>query len=96
MVTVRTAGGLRRVLGKEAAVSVEGDSLRDLIDQLAALFGAEVKAELLNEEGEIDYSHAFFARGERLYHAGDRIVDGDEVLIFPAIAGGRSIGGAYA
>lgn len=90
-VRVKAHGLLRAVLGNgEVTVSLEGNTLGDLIEQLAAQFGAKVKEEIFDEEGNLDYANAFFVRGERRSSLSDRIEDGDEVVVTSVIGGGRS------
>ncbi|MFQ5826494.1 MAG: MoaD/ThiS family protein [Dehalococcoidia bacterium] len=90
VIRVKAHGLLRAVLGdREVAVSPAGNTLGDLIEQLATQFGAKVKEELFDEEGNLDYSHAFFVRGERRSNLSDKIEDGDEVVVTSIIGGGR-------
>jgi molybdopterin converting factor small subunit len=90
VIRVKAHGLLRTVLGdREVVVSPAGNTLEDLIEQLAAQFGEKVKEELFDEEGNLDYSHAFFVRGERRHSLSDKIEDGDEVIVTSIIGGGR-------
>ena len=93
-IRVKAHGLLRAVLRNgEVTVSPGGNTLGDLIEQLTVQFGAKVKEELFDEEGNLDYANAFFVRGERRSNLSDRIEDGDEVVVTSVIGGGRSTGG---
>jgi len=87
-VSVTVAGSLRSLLGNKTVVMLDGETLEDLINQLATQYGIELKAELLDNKNNIDYIYAIFSKAERLYHLSDKIKDGDEILIIPIFAGG--------
>ena len=87
-VTVKVTGSLRRLLSNKTVVTLDGETLGDLINQLATQFGTELKEELLDNGNDLYYGYVVFCRGERLCHVSDRITDGDEILILSALAGG--------
>lgn len=79
---------LPRLLGtRKIVVTPQGDTLRDVIEELVAQYGQSVKKELFDEEGNLDYCYAFFAGGERLESLSDKI-EANELVIVSAVAGG--------
>lgn len=86
---VKVSGAiLPKLLGaREIIVTPDGDTLGDVIEQLIARYGQVVKEELFDKEGNLDYCYAFFANGERLESLSDKI-EGNELLILSAVAGG--------
>ena len=63
-------------------------TLADLIDQIAARYGNKVKEELLDEEGNLDYSYGIFSDGIRVGDLTTQIQDGAEVDIVMMMGGG--------
>ena len=89
VVMIRVFGMLRSILKKEElVVHLVGDTVEDLINQLAAEYGDEVRKELLNEEGNLDYSYALFVKNQRLDSLSTQVEDGNEVVIISMLAGG--------
>ena len=89
VVMIRVFGMLRSILKKEElVVHLVGDTVEDLINQLAAEYCDEVREELLNEEGNLDYSYALFVKNQRLGSLSTQVEDGDEVVIISMLAGG--------
>ena len=89
VIRVRAYGVLRSLLGDgEVVVNPKGNTLGDLIDELAARHGSKIREELFDEEGNLDYSHALFVSGQRLGSLSDEIKDGEEVVITSIIGGG--------
>jgi molybdopterin converting factor small subunit len=82
----------------ELEVCAAGDTVGDLIEELTARYGSQVKQELLDEEGmkqelldeegNLDYSHMIFVGGERVTDLQAKIQHGDEVVITGAFGGG--------
>ncbi len=88
-VTVRTHGMARVILRDvEITLDMAGNSIRDLIDQLAAQYGQEVREQLLDEQGNLDYAYLFLIGGERVDSPSHKVEDGDEIMIASMLGGG--------
>lgn len=91
-VTVRIPTPLRKLTGGADEVSVEGDTVGAVIDNLEAAH-AGLKARLCDDSGEIRRFVNVYLNDEdvRFLQGSDTAVkDGDEVSIVPAIAGGMA------
>ena len=89
-VSVRIPTPLRKLTGGTDEVSVEADSIGQLIDNLEAAH-AGLKERLCDEKGEIRRFVNIYVNDEDvrfLDGRGTQLKDGDEVSIVPAIAGG--------
>jgi molybdopterin synthase sulfur carrier subunit len=81
----------RRATGNRDRVSVEADSVQDLLDKLEGEFGG-LRGLLRNEQGEVHRHVNVYVNNEEieaLAGLGTTLKDGDEVSIIPALAGGR-------
>ncbi len=87
-VTIKITGSLRELLGSKVIIDFTGNTLAELINQLATIYGKAIKSDLLDSDGNLDYGYAIFVRGERLYSLSDNIEDNDELLISSAFTGG--------
>lgn len=89
-VKVKVHEPLRSMVGK-GSISLDwrGGTLGDLIEELARQFGPEMKGQLLDAQGNLDYTYRIFINevmADRLAHP---VHDGDEVLVLIPIGGGR-------
>jgi len=88
-VTVKVAGPLAVAVGRrEVAVELAGNSLGDIVRELAAKYGAKVTEQLLDDRGGLDFFYLAFVAGKRVHSLSALVKDGDEVLFIPALAGG--------
>ena len=95
MITVRVFGPLGYDLDRSrfntdltVKLDLAGSTLGDVIDHLAAQYGAKVKEELLDEEGNLDYAYGIFSNEERVTDLTTRIQDGAELNIIIMMGGG--------
>lgn len=89
-VMVRIPTPLRRITGGEDKVSVEGDSLADVIASLEGRFPG-IKARICDDQGQIRNFVNVYVNGEdvRFENGLDTATSaGDEISIVPAVAGG--------
>jgi len=89
-VMVRIPTPLRRITGGEDKVSVEGDSLVDVIASLEGRFPG-IKARICDDQGQIRNFVNVYVNGEdvRFENGLDTATSpGDEISIVPAVAGG--------
>lgn len=90
-VTVRIPTPLRKLTGGADEVSVEANSIGELIDNLEAAHPG-LKERLCDDAGEIRRFVNVYVNDEDvrfLEGRGTALKNGDEVSIVPAIAGGR-------
>ena len=90
-VLVRIPTPLQKLVGDKAEVQVEGDTLREVVNQLAEQNG-EIKTRLLDDNGELRRFVNVYVNEEDvrfLEKLDTPLKDGDEVSIVPAIAGGK-------
>ncbi len=88
-VTVRAFGVFSSILGNSKLVlPFAGNTVGDLINKLATQCGEKVREELLDEEGNLDYSYILLTEGERLSGLSAKIEDGDEIVIATMLGGG--------
>jgi molybdopterin synthase sulfur carrier subunit len=81
----------RRATGNRDRVSVEADSVQDLLDKLEEEF-AGLRGLVRNEQGLVHRHVNVYVNNEEieaLAGLGTALKDGDEVSIIPALAGGR-------
>jgi molybdopterin synthase sulfur carrier subunit len=89
-VLVRIPTPLQKLVGDQAEVQVEGGTLRDVVNNLAAQNG-EIKTRLLDDSGELRRFVNVYVNEEDvrfLQKLDTPLKEGDEVSIVPAIAGG--------
>jgi molybdopterin synthase sulfur carrier subunit len=89
-VTVRIPTPLRRITSGQDKVSVDGDSLSDVITSLEDRFPG-IKARICDDQGEIRNFVNVYVNGEDVrFEAGLNTATnaGDEISIVPAVAGG--------
>ncbi|MDP7240246.1 MAG: MoaD/ThiS family protein [Dehalococcoidia bacterium] len=89
-VTVRFFGRLHQLLGRDEVV-VQGSpgTIGELIWLMARQHSRVIKEELLDEDGNIDYSYALFIGGERVEGPHTPIRAGQEVTVTSMLAGGQ-------
>lgn len=88
-VTVTVHGILRSVLGESRLeADMAGSSVGDLINALVVRYGDEVKQELLDHNGNLDYAYLIFLDGRPVRCLSQEVKDGDEIVITTTIAGG--------
>lgn len=89
-VTVRIPTPLRRITNGQDRVSVEGQSLRAVIDALNKTHPG-IKERLCDESGELRHFVNVYLNGEDVRYLqglSTSTKTGDEVSIVPAVAGG--------
>ena len=89
-VLVRIPTPLQKLVGDKAEVQAEGETLRDVVNNLAAQ-NDEIKTRLLDDSGELRRFVNVYVNEEDvrfLQKLDTPLKDGDEVSIVPAIAGG--------
>ncbi len=81
----------KNIVGNEnITIEFEGTTLQDLLDNLTCQY-PKLKDTLYNTEGKVDSFVNIFVNDKPTYIDQESEVtlkDGDEILIFPAIAGG--------
>ncbi|MDQ3812547.1 MAG: MoaD/ThiS family protein [Armatimonadota bacterium] len=90
-VLVRIPTPLQKLVGDKAEVQVEGNTLREVVNQLAEQ-NADIKTRLLDDSGELRRFVNVYVNEEDvrfLQKLDTPLKDGDEVSIVPAIAGGK-------
>jgi len=79
------------VVGQEdLAIDIQGSTLQNLIDDLVAKY-PKLKEKMLDKNGNVDSFVNIFVNDKPTFSNQESDVElqeGDEVLIFPAIAGG--------
>ena len=95
MITVKVFGPLgydldRNRFNTDLTVKLDliDATLANLIDQMAVRYGAKVREELLDEEGNLDYAYGIFSDGVRVSDLATQIQDGAEVDIVMMMGGG--------
>ena len=89
-VTVRFFGRMHQLLGRDEVVAQGSPgTIGELIHMMARQHGRVIREELLDEEGNIDYSYALFVGGERVEGPHTPLRDGQEVTVTSMLAGGQ-------
>jgi MoaD family protein len=73
------------------SISIEGNSLKDLLNYLRNKESPKVKSRLFNEEGNLRSDIVIFINGKDFNLTGglnSKIKDGDEIIILPTVHGG--------
>ena len=89
-VTVRIPTPLRKLTDGQAEVTVEGKSVREVLDRLDGQY-AGVREKVFNDSGEVRRFINLFLNGDDVRHLQGpetEVKPGDELSIVPAIAGG--------
>ena len=89
-VMVRIPTPLRRLTNGQDKVSVDGNSLNDVITSLEADFPG-IKARICDDQGEIRNFVNVYVNGEDVRFMdglNTSTADGDEISVVPAVAGG--------
>jgi molybdopterin synthase sulfur carrier subunit len=90
-VQIRVPTPLRRFTGGVDIVSANGNSLKEVIDDLERNHPG-LRERLLDENGELRRFVNIFINGDDvrfLDQLSSKVKDGDDISIVPAIAGGR-------
>lgn len=90
-VSVRLPTVLRPAAGGQAKLSVEGVAVGDVVDQLIASYPA-LESNLVDEDGIVRKFVNIYLNDEDirfLEKLETPVVDGDELAILPAVAGGQ-------
>jgi molybdopterin synthase sulfur carrier subunit len=91
-VTVRYHNLLRRMTGvaEETITLPAGTSLRDALEHLAQRHGPKLRGMLLAPDGSVSLHIAIFCNRQLVRHGQHDapLSDDDELMLFPAIAGG--------
>ncbi|MFC2021148.1 MoaD/ThiS family protein [Chloroflexota bacterium] len=89
MIKVKVLSTLGLDLDKSSfELELAGNTLADVINQMAARYGAKVKEELLDEVGNLDYAYGIFSNGHKVNDLDTRIQDGTELSIVIMMGGG--------
>lgn len=89
-ITINLRDPLSRYAGKKK-LEIEwasGKTLKDLIDLLSQRYSPQFKSELLDSEGNLEYSYRVFINGQAASGLATPIQDGAEVHILAAMGGG--------
>ncbi len=88
-VRVRAFASFREILGRETDLEVdEGSTVKDLLDNLATS-NQRFKAEAFNSSGDLKDYVLLMKNRKRIDPSGlEELKDGDEVAVFPPVAGG--------
>jgi molybdopterin synthase sulfur carrier subunit len=89
-VEVRIPTILRKHTDGEKAVQAEGDTVRDLLDDLDRRYPG-IAGQLLNEDGSLHRFVNVYVNDEDVRFLGGletKLADGDSVTVLPAVAGG--------
>jgi sulfur-carrier protein len=91
LVKVRAFAGFREILGKELELDVEeGSTVRDFLDKLA-IDNRRFKDEAFDESGQLRDYVLLMKNRKRIDSKEDlstKLKEGDELAIFPPVAGG--------
>ena len=89
-ISVRIPTPLRRVTNGQDKADVSGDTLKEIIDDLASQF-PDIKARLCDDAGELRNFVNVYINGEDvrfLDGINSATKEGDDISIVPAVAGG--------
>lgn len=89
-VEVRLPNILRPIASGEASVKVEGDTVRDVFDDLVRRYPG-LRASLLTPEGDMHRHLNVFVNDDDVRYLGKleaKVGDADTVTLMPAVAGG--------
>lgn len=88
-IKVRAFASFREVLGRETDQEMdEGSTVKDLLDNLAAS-NQRFKAEAFHSSGDLKNYVLLMKNRKRIDPSGlEELKDGDEVAVFPPVAGG--------
>ena len=88
-VKVNLVGPLASLLGtRELAVEPAGDTVGDVLESLAARYGARVREEFLAQDGSLGDAYMVLIGKQRVHSLALKVSDGDELLVIPPFAGG--------
>lgn len=90
-ITVRFPTALRRFAGGAEEVVTGGSTVREVVDDLERQFPG-FKDKLCDEDGQVRRVVNFYVNGDDirfLQSLDTRVKPGDQIMIVPAIAGGR-------
>ncbi len=81
---------MRRILkGGRIELDWSGGSVAELIEELGRRYGPAVKRELLDSEGNLDYTYRVFINDSQAEDMKTPVRDGDEVIILMPVSGGH-------
>jgi sulfur-carrier protein len=89
-VDVRLPTVLRTQAGGRSSVTVEGSTIKDVLDRLLAEFPG-MTGQLLNDDGSLHRFVNVYVNDDDVRYLSDLetpVSDGDEVSLLPAVAGG--------
>ena len=78
----------RMVKTGQVTLDWRGGTVAQLIDELARRYGPELKRELLDGDGNLDYTYRVFINDVESSGVGAVVKDGDEVIVLSPISGG--------
>tara|TARA_B110000263_G_scaffold106198_1_gene92732 strand:+ start:399 stop:740 length:342 start_codon:yes stop_codon:yes gene_type:complete len=87
---LRIPSPLRRFTGGDAAISVNGGTIKEVLGELF-LAHPEIKNHLIEENGDLRNFVNIFVNNEDIRHSGgldSEVEDNSDVRIIPSIAGG--------
>ena len=88
--SVRIPTVLRPALGGDSTISVEGDTIGEVLERLTSEHPA-VKGQLLNEDGTLHRFLNVYVNDDDVRYLGGvdaPVANGDEITLLPAVAGG--------
>jgi len=89
-VKIRLFGGLIKITG-EKTVYVTASTLKEAIDEIAAKYGEEFKARILDENGNLRRFINIYVNGKDARFIGSLgtiLNENDDITIIPAVGGG--------
>ena len=94
-ITVKSFLTLRKIMDGQASLEIEADTLtiRQLLEKLCNMFGENLRDMIFDLEAQKENQNIkILVNGRHFRHLGDgfdsQLKDGDEVSIFPLMAGG--------
>jgi sulfur-carrier protein len=90
--TIRIPTVLRPAVGNQATASVEGSTIGEVLQALAAQYPA-ITGQLLNEDGSLHRFLNVYVNDDDVRYIGGvdaPVADGDEITLLPAVAGGAA------
>lgn len=89
-VKVMVTSALATYMNNERELSIEAETVRDLLAKLAERYGRSFASRILDENGNLRrYINIYVNdRNVRASESETRLSEGDEVFILPAVSGG--------
>lgn len=89
-IKVLVTAALSTYMSGDREISIEANTIKELIDKLIAKYGKNLASRLLDENGKIRRFINIYVndRNIRVDETDLELKDGDQVLILPAVSGG--------